>query len=46
MDNNQKRFVEDALDLLNELDEGLLQLEANPQATAPLEQVFSHDAHH
>ena len=40
MDNNQKRFVEDALDLLNELDEGLLQLEANPQATAPLEQVF------
>src|SRR5690349_18061161 len=40
MDNNQKRFVEDALDLLNELDEGLLQLEANPQAKAPLEQVF------
>src|SRR5688572_9000860 len=40
MDNNQKRFVEDALDLLNELDEGLLQLEANPQASAPLEQVF------
>jgi len=40
MDSNQKRFVEDALDLLNELDEGLLQLEANPQATAPLEQVF------
>ena len=40
MDNNQKRFVEDALDLLNELDEGLMQLEANPQATAPLEQVF------
>jgi two-component system chemotaxis sensor kinase CheA len=40
MDNNQKRFVEDALDLLNELDEGLLQLEANPLAKAPLEQVF------
>src|SRR6187401_2448692 len=40
MDSNQKRFVEDALDLLNELDEGLLQLEANPQASAPLEQVF------
>jgi two-component system chemotaxis sensor kinase CheA len=40
MDSNQKRFVEDALDLLNELDEGLLQLEANPLATAPLEQVF------
>lgn len=40
MDNNQKRFAEDALDLLNELDEGLLQLETNPQATAPLEQVF------
>jgi two-component system chemotaxis sensor kinase CheA len=40
MDSNQKRFVEDALDLLNELDEGLLQLEANPQAKAPLEQVF------
>jgi two-component system chemotaxis sensor kinase CheA len=40
MDNNQKRFVEDTLDLLNELDEGLMQLEANPQASAPLEQVF------
>src|SRR6478735_6144665 len=40
MDSNQKRFVEDALDLLNELDEGLMQLEANPQASAPLEQVF------
>jgi len=40
MDSNQKRFIEDALDLLNELDEGLLQLEANPQASAPLEQVF------
>jgi two-component system, chemotaxis family, sensor kinase CheA len=40
MDSNQKRFVEDALDLLNELDEGLMQLELNPQATAPLEQVF------
>jgi two-component system chemotaxis sensor kinase CheA len=40
MDINQKRFVEDALDLLNELDEGLMQLEANPLATAPLEQVF------
>lgn len=40
MDSNQQRFVEDALDLLNELDEGLLQLEANPQASAPLEQVF------
>jgi two-component system chemotaxis sensor kinase CheA len=40
MDSNQKRFVEDALDLLNELDEGLLQLEANPLAGAPLEQVF------
>ncbi|MGC3943156.1 MAG: chemotaxis protein CheA [Chryseolinea sp.] len=40
MDNHQQRFVEDALDLLNELDDGLMQLEANPQATAPLEQVF------
>jgi len=40
MDSNQKRFVEDALDLLNELDEGLMQLEMNPLATAPLEQVF------
>ncbi|MBT1698426.1 chemotaxis protein CheA [Fulvivirgaceae bacterium PWU4] len=40
MDSNQKRFVEDALDLLNELDEGLLQLEANAHAKAPLEQVF------
>src|SRR5688572_27640448 len=40
MDSNQKRFAEDALDLLNELDEGLMQLESNPQATAPLEQVF------
>ncbi len=40
MDSNQKRFIEDALDLLNELDEGLMQLELNPQATAPLEQVF------
>jgi len=40
MDNNQKRFIEDSLDLLNELDEGLMQLESNPNATAPLEQVF------
>ncbi|MBT1704519.1 chemotaxis protein CheA [Chryseosolibacter indicus] len=40
MDSNQLRFVEDTLDLLNDLDEGLLQLEANPHATAPLEQVF------
>lgn len=40
MDSNQRRFIEDALDLLNELDEGLLQLEANPHARAPLEQVF------
>lgn len=40
MDSHQTQFVEDALDLLNELDEGLLQLEANPQASAPLEQVF------
>ena len=40
MDNNQKRFIEDTLDLLNELDEGLMQLEANPMASAPLEQVF------
>ncbi|MES2733045.1 MAG: chemotaxis protein CheA [Bacteroidota bacterium] len=40
MDSNQQRFVEDALDLLNELDEGLMQLEENPQATAPLEQLF------
>lgn len=40
MDNNQKRFVEDALDLLNDLDEGLMQLEANPTASGPLEQVF------
>jgi two-component system chemotaxis sensor kinase CheA len=40
MDSNQKRFVEDALDLLNELDEGLMQLESNPHASAPLEQVF------
>lgn len=40
MDNNQKRFVEDAIDLLNDLDEGLMQLEANPTATGPLEQVF------
>jgi two-component system, chemotaxis family, sensor kinase CheA len=40
MDSNQERFVEDALDLLNELDEGLLQLEGNPHARAPLEQVF------
>ncbi|MEJ1237163.1 chemotaxis protein CheA [Chryseolinea sp. T2] len=40
MDSHQQRFVEDALDLLNELDDGLMQLEANPQATSPLEQVF------
>jgi two-component system chemotaxis sensor kinase CheA len=40
MDSNQRRFAEDALDLLNELDEGLLQLESNAQAKAPLEQVF------
>lgn len=40
MDNNQRRFIEDALDLLNDLDEGLMQLELNPDATAPLEQVF------
>jgi two-component system, chemotaxis family, sensor kinase CheA len=40
MDDNQKRFIEDSLDLLNELDESLMQLEANPLATAPLEQVF------
>ncbi|MDJ1492178.1 chemotaxis protein CheA [Cytophagaceae bacterium DM2B3-1] len=40
MDKNQQRFVADALDLLNELDEGLMQLEATPFATAPLEQVF------
>jgi len=40
MDDNQKRFIEDTLDLLNELDEGLMQLETNPLATAPLEQVF------
>jgi two-component system chemotaxis sensor kinase CheA len=40
MDSNQIRFVEDTLDLLNELDDGLLQLEAHPQASAPLEQVF------
>ncbi|MBT1700651.1 chemotaxis protein CheA [Fulvivirgaceae bacterium PWU4] len=40
MDNNQKRFIADALDLLNDLDEGLMQLETNPKASAPLEQVF------
>jgi two-component system chemotaxis sensor kinase CheA len=40
MGDNQKRFIEDSLDLLNELDESLMQLEANPLATAPLEQVF------
>lgn len=40
MDNNQKRFIEDALDLLDNLDEGLMQLEAHPTASAPLEQVF------
>ena len=40
MDNNQKRFIDDALDLLNDLDEGLLQLESNPKASSPLEQVF------
>jgi two-component system chemotaxis sensor kinase CheA len=40
MDDNQRRFIEDTLDLLNELDEGLLQLESNPLAIAPLEQVF------
>src|SRR5688572_1834588 len=40
MDINQKRFIEDALELLNELDEGLLQLEVTPHASAPLEQVF------
>jgi two-component system chemotaxis sensor kinase CheA len=40
MDFNQKRFIEDALDLLNELDEGLLQLEATPHAIAAQEQVF------
>ncbi len=40
MDSNQKKFIEDVLDLLNELDEGLMQLEANPMASAPLEQVF------
>lgn len=40
MDSNQKKFVDDTLDLLNELDEGLMQLEANPMASAPLEQVF------
>jgi two-component system chemotaxis sensor kinase CheA len=40
MDNNQKRFVKDTLDLLNELDEGLLQLGAYPQTKSSLEQVF------
>ncbi|HYC86420.1 MAG TPA: chemotaxis protein CheA [Chryseosolibacter sp.] len=40
MDGNQKSFIEDTLDLVNELDEGLMQLEANPMASAPLEQVF------
>ncbi|UII31837.1 chemotaxis protein CheA [Fulvivirga ulvae] len=40
MDDNQKQFIEDMLDLLNQLDEGLMQLEANPHASAPLEQVF------
>lgn len=40
MDDNQKQFIEDMLDLLNQLDEGLMQLEANPLASAPLEQVF------
>ena len=40
MDSNQKRFAVDALDLLNELDEALMQLEVNPGATAPLEQLF------
>jgi two-component system chemotaxis sensor kinase CheA len=40
MGDNQKRFIEDSLDLLNELDESLMQLEANPLAIAPLEQVF------
>jgi two-component system chemotaxis sensor kinase CheA len=40
MDDNQRRFIEDTLDLLNELDEGLMQLESNPLASAPLEQVF------
>ena len=40
MGNNQKRFIEDALDLLNELVEGLLELEDNPQATPRLERVF------
>jgi two-component system, chemotaxis family, sensor kinase CheA len=40
MDSNQKRFIDDTLDLLNELDDGLMQLETNPVASAPLEQVF------
>ncbi len=40
MYSNQKRFAVDVLDLLNELDESLMQLETNPQATAPLEQLF------
>ena len=40
MDDNQKQFIEDMLDLFNQLDEGLMQLEATPHASAPLEQVF------
>jgi two-component system, chemotaxis family, sensor kinase CheA len=40
MGDNQKRFIEDSLDLLNELDESLMQLEANPLAIPPLEQLF------
>jgi two-component system chemotaxis sensor kinase CheA len=40
MDNNKKRLMDDALDLMNELDEGLLQLKANPRAIASIERVF------
>lgn len=40
MDDNQRQFIEDMLDLLNQLDEGLMQLETTPHASAPLEQVF------
>jgi two-component system, chemotaxis family, sensor kinase CheA len=36
----QQLFVTEVLDLLNELDEGLLQLRINPLSNAPLEQVF------
>jgi two-component system chemotaxis sensor kinase CheA len=40
MDSNQRRFIVDVLVVLDEIGEGLLLLDATPDAAAPREQVF------